>query len=387
MKQTELPKPPAEATAHSERVRRHLLALIERDGPLRFDRYWNEVMYAPGLGYYAAGSTKLGAAGDFVTAPELGPVFAQCMAGQLAEALAACDGNTVLEVGAGTGAFAAAALTQLEALGRMPDHYLILETSGELAERQREQLAPWADRVQWLRLLPDQPWRGVIFGNEVVDALAARRLCRDEDGWHEQYVDQRDGRLCWSQQAADATVARRGAEVERHWFEPPVLPWCTELQDQLAPWLQGLSGSLQQGVLLLVDYGYAAREYCHPQRDRGTLICHYRHRAHDDPFSWPGLTDLSVSVDFSALADAASTAGLSPVGYTQQALFLAAAGLEPALAAAGELPEIERLRRLNEIRRLTLPGEMGERFKVFAAARGCTPQLSGFALDNRLDRL
>lgn len=390
VKEATLPPPDAAGQAHCRKVSRRLRELIQRDGPLRFDRYWDEVLYAPGLGYYAAGATKFGTAGDFVTAPELGPVFARCVATQLAEVMAAAGTAAILELGAGSGAFAAAVLPALAELGCPPQEYLILERSASLVQRQRERLAGdpdgVGDRVRWIQALPER-FCGAIFGNEVADALAPRRVAWNGEAWTELHVAACDEGFRWHPADLPEDLTHATALIDAGWGEPPEGPYRTEIQTALRPWAAALAASLERGALFLVDYGYPRSEYYHPQRSDGTLICHYRHRAHADPFRYPGLTDLSVSVEFSALREASAEAGLEPAGFTTQTWFLAACGLENELDRAQSLPAAERLARLAEIKRLTLPAEMGERFNAFAAVRGIAPELTGFSLHNRLDRL
>ena len=386
MKKPTLPPPDAAGAEHCGKVMAHLHDRIRESGPLRFDRFWDTVMFAPGLGYYVSGTSKFGAGGDFVTAPELGPVFAQCMATQLAEAMA-CAGPQILELGAGSGAFACDALHRLATLEALPEQYLILEPSAELAERQRRTLAArapaLAERVVWLTALPSG-FSGVIFGNEVMDAIAPRRVQWTRGQWTELHVDRRGEGLAWVGAPLPEELAQAVASIEENWSETPPEPYRTEIQTALAPWFSGLAQSLARGAILMVDYGYPRSEYYHAQRSDGTLICHYRHHAHADPFVYPGLTDLSVSVDFSRAADGARAAGMQPFGYTHQTYFLAGAGLDEIVMAAQDLSKRERFRRLAEIKRLTLPNEMGDRFKVMAASKNCDPRLSGFSLDNRL---
>ncbi len=359
-----------------------LRARIAGEGPLRFDRYWDHVLYAPGLGYYAAGATKLGGAGDFVTAPELGPVFARCCADSFAAVLRGAGGGDIVEFGAGTGAFAVAALERLRALDALPERYRIIERSADLAERQHARLAAahpdLTDRIEWLAGLPDRPWCGVMFANEVLDALAPRRLRFEAGRWSELFVDlDASDKLAWKAHAASDALQPWLARIEAHWPSAPTSQWSTEIQPAIAPWVASATDKLEVGAVLLCDYGYPTREYYQPERADGTLICHFRHRAHADPFLHPGLTDLSVSVDFGEAARAIEAAGLTPAGFVTQADFLLATGLEREAEAAFELPEVERLARINEIKRLTLPSQMGERFRLIAGVRGLEPPLVG----------
>lgn len=381
-----LPEPDADAREHSRRVARHLRERIAAaGGALPFVDYMNEALYAPGLGYYRAGNAKFGAAGDFVTAPEVSPLFARVLAGQVIETLEACGGDTVLELGAGSGRLALDLLRELARRGRLPARYLILELSADLAARQRELLAgepEFAARVQWLQRLPERPIEGVILGNEVADALPVECFT-----WHEDRAVRRGVRATnagfeWCElPAPDALRLAVGALAERHGWQSP---YQSELCPALPAWIDSLAGCLGRGLLLLFDYGLPEREFYHPDRAMGTLICHYRHRAHDDPFLWPGLTDITAWVDFSALAAAARRAGLEVAGYTTQAHFLLGGGIGDALG--GARGEREQLRIAGEIKRLTLPSEMGEAFKAIALARDC-PAPGGFGFRNMAARL
>ena len=369
----DLPTPSPDEAAHSARLLAALRDEIAREGPLDFARYMERVLYAPGLGYYSAGRTKFGAAGDFVTAPELGSVFARCVARALSPALGA--GRCFLELGAGSGAFAAAALAEWERLGALPDEYLVLETSADLRERQAATLAEraprLADRVRWLEAPPAAPWRGALFANEVVDALPVRLFCwRGEEGLFARAVDvDGGGALRIVERPADAALREAFAAAVEDPSELPV-PYVSEVVPNLDAWFAAVAGTLAEGVALFVDYGYPRREYYLPQRATGTLVCHYRHRAHADPLWMPGLCDLTAFVDFTALAGAGHAAGFEPACYASQARFLIAAGLAEVADTGAVADAAARLALAQEIRMLTLPGEMGERFKALALLRG-----------------
>ncbi len=377
-----LPPPTADELAHSERLRAVIRAEIEARGPIDFERYMQLALYAPGLGYYSAGAAKLGAAGDFVTAPELGALYARTVARAIAPVLRETRGELV-EIGAGSGAFAVDVLPALAALDALPERYAIVEISADLRERQRaridERAPAYAARLVHLDAPPAVRWRGVLFANEVVDALPVRR-----------FVARRDGTLAALGVACDAAgefrgvelpadavlaaeVARREAEVARALdHEGPVWqrPYRSEIVPGLPAWFAAVAGTLESGLALFIDYGYPRREYYLPERRDGTLICHYRHRVHDDPFAHVGLSDITASVDFTALAEAGAAIGFELGLYTSQAQFLIANGLTEIAAETPVADERERILRTQEIRRLTLPGEMGERFKVMALTRG-----------------
>lgn len=391
-----LPAPDAAAREHGAR----LLSLIHREieaagGCLPFARYMDLALHAPGLGYYSAGSVKFGARGDFVTAPELSPLFAACLARQIAEVLRTVDGGAVMEIGAGSGILASGLLAELARLGALPERYLILETSADLRERQAETLRETVpglfSRVEWMDRLPEHGFRGVMFANELLDAMPVHRLVLDGEGGLIETCVRRDGEgLAWDGRAprdgrlaerVDAIVSASG----RGAFAPG---YCFEINLAMEGWLAEASAALEQGVLLLVDYGYPRQEYYHPQRGAGTLMCHYRHRAHDDPLILPGLQDITAHIDFTALAEAGSQSGLELCGYTTQAWFLFGCGLqELAAARMSSASTRERAEVAQEIQRLTLPGEMGERFKVIAWRRGVAIAPSGFALRDERYRL
>ncbi|MDN5865660.1 MAG: SAM-dependent methyltransferase [Gammaproteobacteria bacterium] len=382
----ELPRPDAAALEHSEHVAAHIRhAIGQADGAIPFSEYMRLALYAPGLGYYRAGAEKFGAAGDFVTAPEVSPLFGQTVARQIGETLALCEGDTVLELGAGSGRLALDVLRTLASENRLPQRYLILEPSAELAARQRDLLAgepELAARVQWLNRLPEKPVRGVIFANEVADALPVERFRRDDDGVCRLGVGIEDDCFAVRKLDADGAVEERVRTLAERYDWGAVYE--SEFCPELAPWIQALAGALDRGMILMFDYGLPEREYYHRQRDMGTLLCHYRHRAHEDPFLWPGLCDITAWVNFSALARAGEEAGLEVGGYTSQANFLVGGGIGEAIEQARD--ERERLRLAGEIKRLVLPSEMGEVFKAIALTRDCAPP-SAFAFHNIAARL
>ncbi len=387
-----LPAPDAAAAAHSERLREHIRMEIQRAGGcIGFDRYMRLALYAPGLGYYSAGSRKLGAEGDFVTAPELGPLFARCLARHCAQVLASCRGDTLLELGAGSGALAADLLAELRALDALPERYLILEPSADLRARQRRrldrQLPELAGRVQWLDRLPRTPLRGMILANEVLDALPVRRFVVTGDGLAEQAVAWGDDGPRWREVPADESLCRAVDAVQRDLPQPLPPGYRSEINTGLSAWVGALADSLERGEIWFADYGYPRREFYHPQRSEGTLLCHYRHRVHDDPFVLPGLQDITASVDFTAVAEAALAAGLDVGGYVSQANFLLASGLDRLLAASDPSDLAAHVETVRQARILTMPGEMGERFQVMALSRGLETPLPGFLDGDWRDRL
>ena len=374
----DLPLPDPDAARHSE----GLAAMIRGEiagsgGGIPFSRFMELCLYAPGLGYYSAGSAKFGAAGDFVTAPELGPLFAGCVATAVAPVLQQLGPEAeFLEIGGGSGAFAEVMLKRLLAMDALPARYAILEPSADLRERQRERLGrglipPVFDLVEWLDGPPEQSWNGVLFANEVIDALPTPRFTlRDGEVFEEGVALGEDGRFVRSDRPADALQAAAVRHLERTLGAPFPDGYRSELLPQLPYWVQAVMGGLEAGAMLFVDYGYPRREYYLPQRDQGTLRAFYRHQTHNDVYAWPGLQDLTASVDFTALAEAGTHAGFDLAGYCTQASFLLGNGLPQLLQEAEERASEAQLQRLrNEAKQLTLPNEMGERFQVMGFSR------------------
>jgi SAM-dependent MidA family methyltransferase len=376
-----LPEPSAEARAHSERVAAHIRAEIERaHGWIGFDRYMELALYAPGLGYYMAGSRKLGADGDFTTAPELAPLFGHTVARAAREALAAA-GEEILEIGAGSGALAASLLEELERLGALPARYLILELSPELRARSRDTLAARVphlmERVAWLNGLPPA-FSGFVIGNEVLDAMPVHVVRRRAGAIEEAGVALgRGGAFEWAYRAATGELAQAARELQ--------LPddYTTEIGLVARAFVASLARTIERGVALFVDYGFPRREYYHPQRRTGTLMCHYCHRAHADPFLVPGLQDITAHVDFTAVAEAARGAGADILGYATQAQFLINCGLTDLVGRVSPEDAKRYLPLAAAANKLTSPSEMGELFKAIAFGRGVADDLAGFRSGDR----
>ncbi len=375
-----LPEPTAEARAHSELVARRIRDEVETNaGWLPFSRYMELALYAPGLGYYSAGARKLGRDGDFVTAPEMSPLFGRTLARQVAQGFDA-GLDQVLEVGAGSGALAATLLEELERAGRLPERYLILELSADLRERSRDTLAARVphllERVAWLASLPPG-FSGVILGNEVLDAMPVDVVRVRAGAIEEGGVTVERGRFGWSWRPARSELARDALALR--------LPeaYRTELQRAACAFVRSIGDILERGFAVFIDYGFPAREYYHPQRSDGTLMCHYRHHAHEDPFFLPGLQDITTHIDFSAIARAAADAGLDVCGYTSQAQFLINCGITDVLARTPPEKTVAYLPLSAQVNRLTSPSEMGELFKVIALCRGHPAPLLGFASGDR----
>lgn len=371
--------PDADALAHSGRLRALIREqVIASGGAIPFSRFMELCLYAPGLGYYSAGATKFGRDGDFVTAPELGPLFAACVADSVAPVLQQLGPDAeFVEIGGGSGAFAEVALKRLLALDALPARYAILEPSADLRQRQRERLQErlnplLLDLVEWIDGPVQSRWNGVLFANEVVDALPTPRFTmRDGEVFEEHVGLDGEGRFTRVDRPADALLAAAVRHVERQLEAPFAEGYRSELLPQLPYWLQAVMGGLDGGALLFIDYGHARRDYYAPGRDQGTLRAFRRHVVSDDVYAWPGLQDLTASVDFTALAEAGSGAGFDFTGYCSQANFLIGNGLQQRLAEAEAKArdEAARYRLRQEAKRLTLPGEMGERFQAMGFAR------------------
>lgn len=385
----DLPVPDADALAHSRALTDVIRGEIGNNGGhIPFRRFMELALYAPGQGYYSAGSRKIGADGDFITAPEISSLFSRCLARQCAGVLGTLDGGVILEPGAGSGVMAADMLCELQRLDALPAAYWILEPSAELCQRQQQTLAArvpeFLDRVRWLESLPAEPFAGVIVANEVLDAFPVTRLRLSGGVIQELHVAWEEGRFAWRALPAEPALA----DYARGVLDVDALPdgYTTEVNRGLAPFIASLSDVLRRGVILLLDYGYTRAEYYHPQRGDGSLLCHYRQRAHADPFLYPGLQDITASVDFTAVAEVGEAAGLSLCGFTSQALFLLGCGLEQVMQQA-DGDQRDLLRRAAEVKLLTLPAEMGERFKAMALCRDVAAPLSGFALNDQRHRL
>ena len=366
-----MPVPDPGAQRHSARVVAHVRDEIDSAGGfITFERYMELVLYAPALGYYVAGARRFGAAGDFVTGPETTPLYGAAIARQIEPILAATRDREMVELGAGSGALAAAVLAELAARGTAPSRYRILEVSPDLRTRQQATIAAvvpgHAARVEWLERLPDSI-DGVVVMNEVLDAIAPRVVARRGGAWLERGVIWRDGALALAERPLDDARTRAMAG-ER--FPADVVDYASEVNPAAEALVTTIGTRVSAGALVIVDYGFPRREYYHPQRRDGTLVGHYRHRAHADPFLWPGLSDLTAHVDFTAMAEAGERAGLQVVGFATQASFLLGCGILDLLARVGPADSADYFRAASAVQRLTSAAEMGELFKVLLLARG-----------------
>jgi SAM-dependent MidA family methyltransferase len=375
-----LPEPDIEALAASRRLVERIEAEIaEHGGWIPFSRYMELALYTPGLGYYTGGAAKFGQAGDFVTAPSLGPLFAQTLARQVAE-LARSSAPHVLEFGAGGGELAGALLAELARLGCALEQYSILEPSADLQERQRATIARLAPehigRVAWIDRLPAR-FRGVMLANEVVDAMPVHAVAWRKQGLAERGVTAQSGKLDWSDRPASGELLAAAGAL------PVQPPYESEVALAARGWIRSLADSMDLGALLVIDYGFPSREYYHPQRSGGTLMCHYRHFAHADPFLYPGLQDVTAHVDFSALALEARNSGLDVLGYANQSTFLVNCGVTDVLGRTdpGDVRLYAPLAATAQ--KLLSPAEMGELFKVLCVGRGVPQALLGFARGDR----
>lgn len=376
---SDLPDPDEDALSHSVKVASRVRQAIQASGGvLPFDRYMDMVLYEPGLGYYVSGTRKFGRDGDFITAPEIGGLFGRCLARQCADVLRDVSRGSLLEFGAGSGALAVQVLDELATLNMLPEAYLIVELSPVLRARQKQALEPFMGRVpvHWLDAPPETGFRGVVLANEVLDAMPVTRFqVRGNAGIAAGVREDTQG-FSWdfdgpTDPSVESVIRRYGLGEG----------YTSEISPRSAAWMQTIGRCLEAGLLLVIDYGYPGAEYYHPERADGTLMCHYRHRAHGDPFLYPGLQDLTAHVDFSAMARAGLAAGLELAGFTSQDAFLLSMGI---LDLVGDNPEnATQLRQVQELKQLTLGSEMGESFKVFAMVRNTDRSLAGFSLRNR----
>ncbi|WP_341313998.1 SAM-dependent methyltransferase [Paraburkholderia sp. IMGN_8] len=382
-----LPAPGPSALAQSEALVAQIRAELETAGGwLPFDRYMERALYAPGLGYYSGGARKFGRSADdgsdFVTAPELSPLFATTLARPLAEALQASGTRGVMEFGAGTGKLAAGLLNALDALGVALESYSIVDLSGELRERQRETIeaaAPaLAAKVRWLDALPER-FEGVVIGNEVLDAMPVRLFAFAGGAWHERGVVWRDEAFAFDDRPVSAAVD--GAFLAG--IETAGDDYVTETHEAASAFTRTICTMLTRGAAFFIDYGFPRHEYYHAQRAQGTLMCHYRHRAHGDPFVYPGLQDITAHVEFTGIAEAGVEAGADLLGFTSQARFLLNAGITEALSEIDPSDATRFLPAANAVQKLLSEAEMGELFKVIAFSRGLDDTLMAFSSGDR----
>ncbi len=384
-----MPQAEPEALACSALLKHRIAEEIAAAGGwIAFARYMELALYSPGLGYYSGGAQKFGGAGDFVTAPEMSSAFAATLAAQVVQVLAD-SAPQVIEVGAGSGRLAADLLLELEGRDALPERYGILDLSGELRARQRETIAKHAPhllaRVEWLDRLPEK-FDGLVLANEVLDAMPVHLVVWGGDDDADRTISERgvgwqDEAFVWRDRPAQGRVLGRAQVLGEEYALTG--GYLSEICLAAADWTRAWAGIIGQGALLLIDYGFPRHEYYHAQRDAGTLMCHYRHHAHGEPFYLPGLQDVTAHVDFTSIVDAGYEAGLDFLGYTTQANFLLSCGLAKVLARVPVDDSLRYLRQAQAVQKLISPAEMGELFKVVALGKGLASPLIGFAQGNR----
>lgn len=376
-----LPQPSDLAQQHSETLISLIKSEIEqKGGAISFQRYMELALYAPALGYYAAGSAKLGEEGDFITAPEISPLFSQALANAILPALD--SDQIILEVGAGRGRMAADILIYLKQQNKLPKEYWILELSADLRERQKvtiEATAPdLINKVKWLDVLPEQ-FSGVVLANELLDAIPVQLFQKKENDINEINVVWLDDKFSFQLKSSfDERLVHRVKNIETELEREFDSGYVSEINFAAEDWIKSIAESLQQGIIILIDYGFPRHEYYHAQRNQGTLMCHYRHRTHPDAFVYPGLQDITAHVDFTAMADAALESDLKVIGYTNQVSFLMGAGLLELAALNDESDVQQQMEVASQIKKLTLPHEMGELFKVIGFSKNCDVSLPAF---------
>ena len=380
---TSFPQPDSEAVTHSAALLASIQTLIARQGGwINFAQFMDAALYTPGLGYYSGGAKKFGLSGDFVTAPEISPLFAKTIARQALQVLSSLKTQNkqadILELGAGTGRLAKDLLLELSKLEQLPTRYMILEVSAHLREVQQATLkAALPDdlmkRVVWLDALPER-FDGLIFANEVLDALPVHIVKKTLAGVLEMGVVSAQEGLAW--QAKPATLAGLNS-----FFETTDLTdgYTTEVCLAASGLVASLAGVLQSGMLLMIDYGFSRAEYYHPQRNQGTLMCHYRHRSHGDPLVYLGLQDITAHVDFTRVAEAGVVNGLELVGFVTQAQFLINAGITELLQSVPATDSASYLPLVASAQKLLSPAEMGDLFKVIAFEKNLDIPFIGFS--------
>ncbi len=386
----DLPVPGDLAQRYSEKLITFIKSEIDKNnGAISFSRYMELALYAPGLGYYAAGSTKLGEEGDFITAPEISPLFSQALANAILPALNKDD--IILEVGAGRGRMAADLLVYLKKKNKLPGEYWILELSADLRERQKktieENFPEFIDNIKWLDELPEK-FSGVVLANELLDAMPVQLFQKTENDINDVNVTWLNDKFEFQVTSSfDARLISRVQDIESELNLEFNAGYISEINFAAEDWIKSIAERLQQGIIILLDYGFPRHEYYHEQRNQGTLMCHYRHRTHPDAFVYPGLQDITAHVDFTSMADAALEANLQVIGYTNQVSFLMGAGLLELADLENEVDTKQQMETASQIKKLTLPHEMGELFKVIGFSKNCDVSLPAFEFRDMRDSL
>jgi SAM-dependent MidA family methyltransferase len=377
-----LPTPSDTALQYSQRLIDQIRQEIKAAGGyISFARFMELTLYAPGLGYYSAGSHKLGKHGDFITAPEISPLFAKCIAKQCQQVFTTLKNSSILEIGAGSGKLASELLLELERLQALPQKYFILEVSADLRDKQQVLLKDTCphlfSRLCWLDHLPSQKMTGIILANEVMDALPSHVFQIENAVIKERCVAIENNKFIWKNTTPTTD------EITKQVDALPLLEngYTSEINLMLTPWIHSMADALDEGVILLFDYGYGRQEYYHPDRDAGTLMCYYQHQRHANPLELVGLQDITAHVDFTRVAESALDAGLLLAGYTTQAAFLLACGITEFVV--DDADAVAQYQQSQAIKLLTLPSEMGEAIKVMALSKNYKLPLMGFALYDR----
>ncbi len=374
----DLPKPHTEDRQYSDRLLTVIKAEIQKKQRIPFSRFMEMALYYPGLGYYVSGLKKFGKAGDFITAPEISPLFSRTLARQLEQIFDNSSIRSVLELGAGSGKLAVTLLKTLEKRQKLPDHYYILDVSSEMQQRQKqaikESIPHLLDRVVWLQHWPEKQ-KVVVIANEMLDAMPVERFLYHNGSLMMQMVTEKEGQLVFDYSPASRQI--KNLLLDKLVNLPQ--PYLSEINLNYFPWFQSLFEALEQAVLFFIDYGYPEREYYLPERNQGTLQCFYQHRHHDDVFYYPGLQDITVSVNFTAVAQAATDAGFDYEGFVSQGDFLFNNGIiEIMQQENANVPQQQALQLAQQLKQLTLPGEMGEKFKVIGFSKNYQPEIQGF---------
>ena len=382
-----LPEPTNEAINHSQKLSQHIQRHLVRHKKLTFSKYMEMALYTPQLGYYSGGLPKIGKTGDFITAPEVSPIFSRCLARQSAQVLATLDEPNLIEFGAGQGTMAKDILLELHAMQQPVHRYYIVEISADLRERQKQTFEKHlpeelANKVIWLDSLPKTPINAVVLANEVLDAMPFERIRIEPEQALRGYVsfNNNDQQFHWDyQKITEPNLQKFANQLIKHIGKASDLGYETEINLNLKPWLKSLSDTLNTGAVFLIDYGYSRQEYYQPARVMGTLRCHYQHRAHNNPFFYPGLQDITAHVDFTAVAEEAFDSGFKIAGFTTQANFLMGSGLlDMSFNADADITQ--QIQIAQQIKTLTLPDEMGETFKVIALTKQFEQPLIGFSV-------
>ncbi|MEE9445773.1 MAG: SAM-dependent methyltransferase [Cocleimonas sp.] len=390
-----LPEPSSDALQHSQKLVVRIREEIKsHQGAITFRRYMEMALYEPALGYYVAGTHKIGAEGDFVTAPEISPLFSQCIAEQCVEVLKEINRDTstplrasILEFGAGSGAMATEVLRELEAQNTLPEHYYILDVSPDLKQRQKESfekhIPHLLPKIIWLSELP-KDFSGVILGNEVLDAMPVDVFTQQNDTVFEHHVIWEEGELREQLRPASDTLSKQVLALK---LPHEATPYTSEINPNLEAWFNSVSNCMKQGVILLVDYGYPQKEYYLADRNKGTLICHYQHLVNEAPLLYSGLQDITANVDFTAVAESADKADFQVAGFVSQVSFLSNAGLEKFFMQALDKNPDDQYKLAQQVRTISLPSEMGERFKFIGLSKDYDKPLLGFSAMDQLHRL